>query len=579
MITGARAFLVMPFALVLIGAWQMSLVLQPLPQPHQQQQPQQHAIPTFKVSNNEDLKTTHGRGLTAQTEEEEEDDAVIIILIGIFCNAHTYAQDAPLRDAYRSIAAPASVRRWFFFGQGGPSLEAENATHHDLLVGTFAENINDGKTLAWFRAAAAMQEKAQYVMKMDQDTVVDWHALSRLITRSAVLMTPPVYFGTRVLEWGLDPSVSPVPRVPPPSNACRDFSSSEGCWFYMSGGFYGVSMDVARAIARCPYAAYNYHGSEDAVTGAWMRMCFPSVRAVELPFGFVHYHYVLDKTDMVSKVRQQRIRPPLPQKQAAAVVSVYLDGGLGNQLFQAASSYGIATARGARWCIPYLEGSTLQRSVVFATAAPDTQCVPEGVQVADENGGFLAFQQWMMRGDQSVRVAHYLQSFRYFASSGLPFELRTAAFGRQWVAARGVTVGIHVRRTDQLTAAHGGRDPGVGYFALALSRLHLPPSKAEQVVVCTDDPAWVSSQPLFDGMTIRAGAPAEEDLAILAACRHIIMSIGTFGWWAAYLRSFDGETFYYAEPFVRRLDYREHFPSHWTPLTDADIISAAASSS
>ena len=524
-----RGLLALPLALALLAAWHMTRELPP---------PQYVAMAKSRV-----------------LVEEEED----LLLVGIFGNAHTYAQDAPLRDAYRSIPAPPGVRRWFFFGQGGPSVEAENATHRDLLVGAFAENINDGKTLAWFRLAAAM--RARYVIKMDQDTVVDWRALSLLVQRA--VLRPPVYFGTRVLEWGLDPAVSPVPRVPPPSNACRDLAA-EGCWFYMSGGFYGVSMDVARAIARCPYAAYNQHGSEDAVTGAWMPRCFPSVRAVELPFGVVHYHYVLDKSDMVGKVRQQRIGPP-PQPPAGAVVSVYLDGGLGNQLFQAASSYGIAVARGARWCIPYLEGSTLQRSVVFR-AAPDTRCVPEGVPVADEHGGFLAFQQWMMRGDASVRVAHYLQSFRYFASSGLPFELRTAAWGRAWVAARGLTVGIHVRRTDQLTAAHGGRAPNISYFARALSLLL--PRKAE-VVVCTDDPAWVKAQPLFDGMTLRAGAPAEEDLAILAACRHLIMSIGTFGWWAAYLRSFDGETFYYAEPFVRRLDYREHFPSHWTPLTDA----------
>lgn len=448
-----------------------------------------------------------------------------------------------------------------------------------------------------------------------------------------------------------------------------------GCWFYMSGGFYGVSVDVARAIARCSYASDNKYGPEDAVTGSWMHACFPSVSTVEVPFGFVHYHFVLDKWDMASKIKERRIGTgrrfwarredsasqlpfactsnhvcfqrmgnqdpcgilqnrsilfcgdsfirhayegmalvlsgdyshgaipndtfcadeaqfdektcrhrvpgqidtacgvrlalkysswcevendggeydwivwgfgahpldddyvtrrgvydaevvkterlgricgvvdfqsslapriiiltnhrhvrddavvatefpdsindrilqftrgihwPLRQmcgitrfvdtfamtdalvrmepeprklssdgmhwgrlvniakawmlidhienlqrpfvKQGHPVVSVYLSGGLGNQLFQAASSFGIAVSRGAQWCIPYLEASVLQQSVVFDVEP--LACVSEGVQVADENGNFLGFQQWMMHGDQSIRVGTYLQSYR-----------------------------------------------------------------------------------------------------------------------------------------------------------------------
>jgi hypothetical protein len=144
-----------------------------------------------------------------------------------------------------------------------------------------------------------------------------------------------------------------------------------------------------------------------------MNKCFPSVGTVELPFGFVHYHYNVEKRDLEAKITEQRISaaPTVPSE---SVVSVYLHGGLGNQLFQAASSFGIATSRGAQWCIPYLDGSVLQQSVVFLV--PPAACVPEGVAVADESGGFMEFQQWMMRGAQSVRVGTYLQSYRYFAS-------------------------------------------------------------------------------------------------------------------------------------------------------------------
>jgi hypothetical protein len=94
---------------------------------------------------------------------------------------------------------------------------------------------------------------------------------------------------------------------------------------------------------------------------------------------------------------------------------------------------------------------------------------------------------------------------RYFSSAGIPFKLKTEAFAREWVSERGIRVGIHVRRGDQLTPQHGGKDPGVGYFAEALQRL---PVKGP-AVVCTDDVAWVKAQSLFDGMWVFEGDAAQ----------------------------------------------------------------------
>ncbi len=83
-------------------------------------------------------------------------------------------------------------------------------------------------------------------------------------------------------------------------------------------------------------------------------------------------------------------------------------------------------------------------------------------------------------------------------------------------------LGIDVRRAYQLGAAHGARDPGAGYFENAL-KLLMGVLKAERVtlssVVCTDDPDWVRSQPVFDGMYIRNGTnPAHEVCESLSMC-------------------------------------------------------------
>jgi galactoside 2-L-fucosyltransferase 1/2 len=250
-------------------------------------------------------------------------------------------------------------------------------------------------------------------------------------------------------------------------------------------------------------------------------------------------------------------------------VAVYLTGRLGNQLFQAASSFGIAQARGASWCIPYLEGSALQNSVRFKTP-PRTDCVPEGVHVADEAGDFLRFQEWMLREHpgESIRVGVFLQSFRYFANVGsLPFVLKKQNWANEWVRQNNITAGIHVRRTDMIENL--GNDPTIVYFKEALARLRdsLNLINDENIVVCTDDIAWVKAHDdVFGGMKFFSSTDFT-DIAVLAACQHLILSIGTFGWWAAYLRVLPGKTFYYAHPIrVPPSSFDEHFPAFWTPV-------------
>ena len=136
-------------------------------------------------------------------------------------------------------------------------------------------------------------------------------------------------------------------------------------------------------------------------------------------------------------------------------------------------------------------------------------------------------------------------------------------------------MGIHVSRTDQ----HRGKDPDVGYFTTALARLKNILGESFTAVVCTDDVQWVRQQSVFDGMYVRDGSLSDSagaDMAILAACKHMIMSMGAFGWWASYMRVNFGETFYYATPSRIGLDYSEHFPSHWTGITDHEIAATAA---
>jgi len=60
------------------------------------------------------------------------------------------------------------------------------------------------------------------------------------------------------------------------------------------------------------------------------------------------------------------------------------------------------------------------------------------------------------------------------------------------------------------------------------------------------------------------------DMAILTMCQHTIITVGTFGWWAAWLTN--GTTVYYKDwPHRGSLlaaanSHADYFPPHWIPL-------------
>jgi hypothetical protein len=242
-------------------------------------------------------------------------------------------------------------------------------------------------------------------------------------------------------------------------------------------------------------------------------------------------------------------------KPADLWVGVRFGGRLGNQLFQVASCVGIARARGARCCLFDLEGSMLEAAVELLEPLP--KCPYAFPSQLEGSGNQCFVPELMVPTGASVTVGEYLQSWRYFAPGPLPFRLRE----RDWVAARKFNLGIHVRRTDM------GESFRPWYFEAALAHVRALTNETLVAVVVTDDPAWVRAQPFFDNMTLSEGRTPGQDMALLAACRHLILTVGTFGWWAAYLRTAKGTVVHYVPKWEsnngaahRALDF---YPPGW----------------
>ena len=261
-----------------------------------------------------------------------------------------------------------------------------------------------------------------------------------------------------------------------------------------------------------------------------------------------------------------RLSTPQPDDGTLLWVSARPLGRLGNQLFIAASASGIAKRRGATVCLRFDEWA--EKAIFEAVVWPVRRCPDSWPQFehTGEDGKYGKYLPEVVSAhpNRSIMLDGNLQSYRYWSGEALPFRLRASRWARAWIQQRGIRVGIHVRRGDYLTSeAHTGKMPPLSYYAKALARV----ANATVLLVCSDDPDWVEQQPVFRGAHVARGFSPGRDMALLSECDDLILSTGTFGWWAGYFKRTPGSVYYHFKPdshaargwFV----YGDHFPAGW----------------
>ena len=152
---------------------------------------------------------------------------------------------------------------------------------------------------------------------------------------------------------------------------------------------------------------------------------------------------------------------------------------------------------------------------------------------------------------------------RSFLQENKPSDWRNSDF---------IRVGIHVRRGDLLLdhyKNYGYTAADRDYFQHAMTYFHERYDNV-QFVVCSDDMEWAINNIKGDHVIYSANHKDHEDMAILSHCDHTIMSVGSFGWWAAWLAN--GTTIYYAKwpKEFSQLEYHvqktTYFPPYWISM-------------
>ncbi|CAL1534250.1 unnamed protein product [Lymnaea stagnalis] len=135
-------------------------------------------------------------------------------------------------------------------------------------------------------------------------------------------------------------------------------------------------------------------------------------------------------------------------------------------------------------------------------------------------------------------------------------------------------VAVHVRHTDQYSVKRMITCVAPkSFYVNAFNKMRtLLPDKTLVFVVAGNNLTWCKENILGNDVIVLPPQPPEVHFAVLSSCDHGIVSVGTYGWWAAWLTG--GHVIYYTKfpvegsheaiHFVRE----DYYPPAWIAVDD-----------
>lgn len=220
-------------------------------------------------------------------------------------------------------------------------------------------------------------------------------------------------------------------------------------------------------------------------------------------------------------------------------VTVNIQGGLGNQLYQLATSlsYSIEHGHQLSLCFPDQSPSvfdprnTYWKTILSKLLIFNKNTLDEFEILGDSEYKKLSYV------DGNVCLDGYFQSYKYFHShlpriypyfTSLLYKYRSIYLNEY------TTVGVHVRRGDYLKLSEYHPVQPIEYYKKGISHIVEHVSNV-RIVVVSDDIEWCKEH--FDSLDpVYSNGSTEEDFSNLFFCDHFVCANSTFSWWAAYLR-------------------------------------------
>ena len=224
-------------------------------------------------------------------------------------------------------------------------------------------------------------------------------------------------------------------------------------------------------------------------------------------------------------------------------------GQLGNQMFQYATTLGVARYTGVTFTIPNHDelvvdalGNRLRIELFDCfDIKPDNIGTLKTEYNLSEKG--FEFDTTILHSSRECdyNLYGFFQTEKYFKHCAREIREEQFIFKKQIVdeckeivdECFNEPIALHIRRGDFLINSGNHHNQSLDYYEEALERFDAD----RQVVIFSDDPDWCMEQKLFadDRFIVSQAAGPYHDLYMMTQCSDFIIANSTFSWWGAWL--------------------------------------------
>lgn len=222
------------------------------------------------------------------------------------------------------------------------------------------------------------------------------------------------------------------------------------------------------------------------------------------------------------------------------MISVFLQGGLGNQLFQVAAAKSLALdlnddlAINHEICYTPNQGEKSSKyKNIFFRNIKETLAIPNSVYQEPE------YTYNEIPRIKNITIHGYFQSEKYFEKhkekiiEDYTLDQKWFDEVNKWKKENKInkeTVGVHIRRGDYLKLSHYHIINGLEYYVKAFKKF----TNVDFIIV-SDDMEWAKQNVKGDNIYYSNFYDEIKDFCLLTSCDHNINTNSTFSWWASYL--------------------------------------------